>query len=98
MSAFIVHSHNLRGSLKTSVDWIAETFEHRDCECTAVLLQDVGLTDCEGPSILKRRLAGHSIYANSSKNNKSRTVVIIIHKNWQIVNVYRDLTGSLVGV
>ena len=96
MSAFQVHSHNLRGSIRSSLNWIIDTM--KECECTAILLQDVGETDLEGPTILKDRLGGHHMYANSSKNNKSRSVVIIIHKNWHIMRVFRDPSGSLVGV
>jgi len=101
MTAFQVHSHNLRGSIKAStLDWIVNTIGNKQCECTAILLQDIGRTDPEGPSILRNHkgLEGHTIYANSSMNNKSKSVVIIVHKNWQVHKVLRDKSGSLVGV
>lgn len=31
-------------------------------------------------------------------SNKSRTAALIIHKSWQIKSIYRDPTGSLIGV
>jgi len=73
-------------------------FKNKSCECTAFLLQDVGLTGPDGPDLLRKRLKGHSIFANSSKSNKSRSVVIIVHKSWQIDDVFRDSSGCLVGV
>ena len=80
MTVFCVHSHNLRGSLKSTADWTMETMA--SCECTALLLQDVGPTGPEGQSILKSRLEedGHFICANCSNHNKSRSVMIIVHK------------------
>ncbi len=95
MISLSVHSHNLRGSLK-SIDWIADSLE---CECTAVLLQDIGLTGPEGPRLLRnhKSFEGHLVYANSSNKNKSRSVCIIVHKNWHVLEVLRDPTGSLVG-
>src|SRR3954470_15848270 len=96
MSALNVHSHNLRGSLKYSSEIFAKTLKDPKCECTALLLQDVGATDHNGPALLKQCLgedSKHSMFANSSKCNKSRTVAIVVHKN-----CYRDPTGSLIGV
>jgi len=100
MSVINVHSHNLRGSLKSSADLIVHMLASKSCECTAILLQDVGLTGPDGPAVLQKGLEEkqHSIFANSSKNNKSRSVVIIVHESWQIENVFRDPSGSLIGV
>ena len=93
-----VHSQNFRGSVRKSLETIQNTFQPSDCECTAFFLQDLGATGPDGPSLLKETLGDHSIYANSSQSNKSRTVAIILHKSWSITQVYRDTTGSLVGV
>ena len=38
------------------------------------------------------------IFANSSMKNKSRTVAIILHQSWSVSHVYRDPSGSLIGV
>jgi hypothetical protein len=48
--------------------------------------------------MLREALGEHSVYANFSSTNKSRSVAIVIHKSWSISQVYRDPTGSLVGV
>src|SRR3954462_14039219 len=93
-----VHSQTFRGSIRRSLESIGNTFQPSDCECTAFLLQDLGATGPDGPSLLRETLGDHLIYANSSHSNKSRTVAIIIHKSWSINQVYRDPTGSLVGV
>jgi len=47
---------------------------------------------------LEESLGGHHIFANFKTDNKSRTVAIIIHMRWSIHHVYRDPTGSLIGV
>src|SRR5690242_18841640 len=100
MIAFRVHSHNVRGSIKSTANWIAESMEENSCECTAILLQDVGATGPDGPILLKNRLRreGHFICANSSSLNKSKSVVIVVHKSWNVEKVYREPSGSLVGV
>jgi len=51
-----------------------------------------------GPLALTDNLGDHRCFANFNLNNKSRTVALIIHKDWQVHHVYRDNTGSLVGV
>ena len=93
-----VHSHNLRGSLKNYPGGILNTMENKDCECTAILLQDLGPTAPDGPPSLRGSLGGHHIFANVKTDNKSRTVAIIVHMRWSIHHVYRDPTGSLIGV
>ena len=69
-----------------------------DCECTAICLQDIGITGPDGPPLLRRSLGEHSLFVNSNSSNKSRTVAIIVHKSWQLKHIYRDATGSLIGV
>ena len=98
MTELNVHSHNLRGSLKSSIDHIVSLMDDSECECTAICLQDVGLTGPDGPPLLRKRLGDHSLFVNSKSSNKSRTVALIIHKSWQIKSIYRDPTGSLIGV
>ena len=94
-----VHSQNMRGSLTDKVDHLVSLFsKDADCECTALCLQDLGLTGPDGPPLLRKSFGDHSIYANSSKNNKARTVAIVVHNSWSVSQVYRDPTGSLVGI
>ena len=69
-----VHSHNLRSALKNYPGNILSTMENNDCECTAILLQDLGATGPDGPPSLKGSLGGHHIFGNSKTDNKSRTV------------------------
>jgi hypothetical protein len=89
----------MRGSLKNKSDNLVSLFSDKaDCECTALCLQDIGLTGPEGPPLLKSNLGDHPMYANFNHLNKARTVAIIIHKSWSVSKVYRDPTGSLVGV
>lgn len=92
-----VHSQNLRGSWTSSSTWIESTIEDSNCECTAILLQDIGPTDLDGPPILRNALKGHKIIANFSTTNKARTVAIIIHKSWETKSILRDDSGSLIG-
>src|SRR4051812_23809650 len=84
-----VHSQNIRGNLTDAIDNLASLMDNSDCECTAILLQDLGKTGPEGSPLLREGLGEHHIYANSKANNKSRTVAIIIYKSWQINQVYR---------
>jgi len=93
-----VHSQNLRGSLRNYPGNIISTLEDKDCECTAILLQDLGTTGPDGPPSLRSIIGEHHLYANSKLDNKSRTVAIIVHKSWHFSNIYRDQTGSLTGV
>src|SRR5579862_4103294 len=98
MTSITVHSQNLRNSLNSSImQSLVDLMNNQDCECTAILLQDLGPTDLEGPYILRRALGEHRVVANYSKKNKSRTVAIIVHKSWEIRGIYRDKSGSLVG-
>jgi hypothetical protein len=97
MIGIVVHSQNLRGSLKRSIDNVLTTINDPDCECTAFLLQDLGTTGPEGPSALRNYLGEHKILVNSATSNKSRTVGIIIHKSWKIMKIFKDDTGSLIG-
>ena len=90
-----VHSQNLRGSVKHSLEWISSTIA--DGECTAILLQDLGIVGPDGPPSLRAILGEHKLLVNSSKSNKSRTVAIIIHKEWFVHQVLTDESGSLVG-
>ena len=65
------------------------------CECTAILLQDIGATGPEGPTVLRQVLGeNHKILTHFSMTNKSRTVALIIHKSWEVRATYRDKTGS----
>lgn len=48
--------------------------------------------------MLRNNLGDHLIFANSSMKNKSRTVAVIIHQSWSVSHVYRDPSGSLIGV
>jgi len=70
-----------------------------DCECTAILLQDIGLTGPEGPPLLRNAISlkGHQVVARSSGKNKSRTVAIILHASWQLRCVLRDESGGMLG-
>src|SRR5690349_7208283 len=88
---------DLRGSIKNSFQWITSTLNDSDCECTAILLQDIGLTGPEGPPLLRNVLGEHKILAHYSVKNKARTVAIIVHKSWKIISVLRDSSGSLLG-
>jgi hypothetical protein len=98
MTTLLVHSLNVRGSIKSSADLINSKMSSEGSECTAILLQDIGITGPEGPPLLKRAAKEHNLYINQSQTNKSRSVAIIVHKNWQIRKVLRDQGGSLVGV
>src|SRR5690242_7558525 len=98
MMQIVEHSQNRRGSLQHSSDWILSTLNDPNRECTAVLLQDIGMTGPDGPPSLRNPLGDHKILAHSSSNNKSRTVAIIIHKSWNVLDVRRDDTGSAIGV
>ena len=92
MTQIVVHSQNLRGTLTNSLEEIISLLN--DCECTAILLQDIGLTGPEGPPILRQVLGEHKLFVNFSLSNKARTVGIIIHKSWsveQIFKIIRDL-------
>src|SRR3954453_4637705 len=91
-----VHSQNFRGSIRRSLESIGNTFQPSDCECTAFLLQDLGATGPDGPSLLRETLGDHLIYANSSHSNKSRTVATSIHKSWSINQVYREASLPVV--
>ena len=93
-----VHSQNLRGSITKSLDIISSSFRSSTCECTAFFLQDIGSTGPEGPPLLRNNLGDHMIFANSSTKNKSRTVAVVIHQSWSVSQVYRDPSGSLIGV
>src|ERR1044071_6425238 len=95
-----VHSQNVRGSIKGSVTWILSTINDPNCECTAILLQDIGLTGPEGPPLLRNALSphGHHLMAHCSRNNKAKTVAIVVHASWQIRSVLRDSSGGLLGV
>jgi hypothetical protein len=72
--------------------------ETKDCECTAILLQDIGPVGLDGTPFLRQVLGDHKIISHYSKFNKSRTVAIIIHKNWEIRSIYREESGSVIGV
>ena len=98
MMHLTVHSQNLRRSVKNSLGAITSFFKPSARECTAFFLQDLGSTGPDGPPLLRNTLGDHSIYANSSTNNKDRTVAIILHKSWSVSHVFRDPTGSLIGV
>jgi hypothetical protein len=80
MIQILVHSQNMRGSL-SSLDWIVDSLNDPNCECTAILLQDIGITGPEGPSTLRYALGEHRLISHFSPNNKSRTVALIIHKS-----------------
>ena len=97
MTNILVHSQNLRGSLKEELLTMISSLLNQDCECTAIFLQDIGLTGPEGPPILKNILGDHKLFVNFSPINKARTVAIILHKAWNVQRIMRDETGSLVG-
>ncbi len=99
MTQVRVHSQNLRGSLDSSLNWIVSTMNDTFCECTAILLQDIGATGPEGPPTLRHALEDtkHKILTHYSPTNKSRTVAIIVHKSCEIRTAYRDKSGSALG-
>ena len=97
MTQIVVHSQNICGSLNYAVDLISSILES-DCECTAILLQDMGLRGPEAPPILRQALGENQIVVNFSNSNKARNVGIIVHKSWNIEHVMKDQSGSLVGV
>jgi exonuclease III len=97
MIKMTVHSQNLRGSLTSSLEWIVSLLNDPISECTAILLQDIGITGPEGPSILRHCLGEHKLITHFSPTNKSRTVALIIHKSWEIRSIHKDKFGSLVG-
>jgi len=90
MTQITVHSQNLRGSMVKSLDSLSSLMQS-DCECTAIVLQDMGMIDTEGNPILRRILGDHKILVNFSDVNKARTVGIIINKVWNIEKVLKDL-------
>jgi exonuclease III len=96
MTQITVHSQNLRGSMVKSLDSLSSLMQS-DCECTAIVLQDIGMIDTEGNPILRRILGDHKILVNFSDVNKARTVGIIINKAWNIEKVLKDKSGSLIG-
>jgi hypothetical protein len=77
---------------------LQNTINDIDCECTAILLQDIGPTGPDGPVILKDVLGDHHLYVNFKSTNKSRTVAIILHKSWDVKQIYKDQNGSAIGV
>ena len=91
-----VHSQNMRGCLKKNVDNLKSLLDDIDCECTAICLQDIGPTAQEGPPLL--RLGEHHLYVNFKPTNKARTVAIILHKSWRAQQIFRDSSGSAIGV
>src|SRR4051812_16382998 len=93
-----VHSQNIRGCLNKVIDSLISIINDISCECTAILLQDIGVTGPDGPPLLRENLGDHTLYVNSKPNNKARTVAIILHKSWMVKHVYRDPLGSSVGV
>jgi hypothetical protein len=92
-----VHSQNLRGSMSHSLSTLTQ-FLNDDCECTTILLQDVGPTSSEGTPLLRRSLVDHTAFFNFSKTNKSKSVGIIVHRHWQVLDVRRDLSGCTIAV
>src|SRR6185437_1312750 len=94
-----MYSQNIRGSLTNKIDNPVGLFsQDADCECTALCLQDLGFTGPDGPPLLRNSLGDHYIYANFSQHNKARAVAIVVHKSGSVSQVYRDPTGSLIGV
>src|SRR4051794_2088821 len=49
------------------------------------------------PTILKRAAGDHTLLTNFSSSNKSRSVALIIHNSWSVLEIFKDSTGSLVG-
>ena len=92
-----VHSQNLRGSFQNSLENITSLINNNECECTAILLQDIGVTGPDGPPLLHQVLGEHRLVTNCSSRNKTRTVAIIIHKSWEVRKFFKDSSGSLVG-
>jgi hypothetical protein len=97
MISINVHSQNLRGSFQSSLERITFLMNDTDCECTAILLQDIGITGPDGPPLLHQVLGEHKLITNYSLRNKTRTVAIIIHKSWEVKKLLKDPSGSLVG-
>ena len=97
MISIKVHSQNLRGSFQSSLERITFLMNDTDCECTAILLQDIGITGPDGPPLLHQVLGEHKLVTNYSSRNKTRTVAIIIHKSWEVRKLLKDPSGSLVG-
>ena len=97
MMQIIVHSQNLRGNLNEESLTLITSLLSVGCECTSILLQDIGLTGPEGPPILRDVLGDHHLLINFSMTNKARTVALIIHKSWSIHRTMKDESGSLVG-
>ena len=91
-----VHSQNLRGCLTKNADSLKSLLDDTDCECTAICLQDIGPTAQEGPPLL--RFGEHHLYVNFKPTNKARTVAIILHKSWRAQQIFRDSSGSAIGV
>jgi exonuclease III len=97
MTSINVHSQNLRGNLNEESLTLISTLLSQDCECTAILLQDIGTTGPEGSPMLRSILGEHNLNINFSSTNKARTVAIITHKSWTVKRVLKDKSGSLVG-
>src|SRR5690348_11989933 len=98
MTQINVHSQNLRGCVQATASWILSTLNDAECECTAILLQDIGLTELNGPPFLRNVLGEHPIFANFSMNNKARNVAVIVNKSGEIRNVLREQSGSALGI
>src|ERR1051325_3351192 len=97
MTTLVVHSLNLRGNLKNSADFISSKINNDESECTAILLQDIGICGPEGSPLLRRAVKDNSLLVNFSEHNKSKSVALIIHKSWEIRKIFRNQEGSLVG-
>src|SRR6185503_2246629 len=97
MTEILVHSLNLRSNFKSSADFIKERINNEESECTAILLQDIGNMGPDGSPLIKRAVQNHHLFINFSLQNKSRSVALIVHKNWEIRKVLRNQEGSLVG-
>lgn len=72
--------------------------ELEDSDCTAFLLQDLGALGPDGHPRLQAALEEHQVITNSHPHNKSRTVALIINKNWKIVGpIRKDGSGCVIG-
>lgn len=92
----VLHSLNLRSSFDDFLPSLQEAMEVS--ECTAFFLQDLGVLGPDGHPRLREALKEHHILTNSHPTNKSRTVALIINKEWNIVGpVRRDEFGCIVG-
>ena len=87
------YSQNLRGKYKYFVHEFEALLKQN--ELAIIFIQDMGNVGPDGPNDLREVLSPHKLITNVTNVNKSKNTGIILHKNWEIINIQKHESGGL---